>query len=322
MILLIIQFIIGFWLLSRGGDWLIEGASIFGKKLSISPFVIGLTLIAFGTSAPELFITIISSLSHKHDIIIGNIIGSNITNTLLILGVAGLIFPISIKTRSIKKELIFNIGASLLLLLYWINPFSVSYHIDWYHALFLLVLFGLFIKFCFSHSPKEVGAQIHFNHEEHHTDTLSVKRASFYFALGCICLPVGGSWVINSTVFISYFFGISEALISLFVIAFGTSLPELSAAISSAKKRDSGMVLGNVIGSNIFNILLILGVSGLINPIYISSFFSYDILLLFIISIWILILVIAKKPYRITRLESVCLLLAYLAYLVYIFNRG
>ena len=309
----IIPFIIGILSLYLGGSWLVKGAQSIGFRLKLSPMVTGLTIVAFGTSAPELVINLIASYRHQPDIVFGNIIGSNLANMLLILGCTGLIFPLVIQKSKLVKEMGYTIlfPIALLILLLIVPPIMT---ITPFKALILLVIFGYFlidvvVKKACSSSISE-------------PDKLPLFISLTYLILGIILLPVSGQLVIDSASMIALSLGVSQALISLLAIAIGTSLPELSASIMAAIHHDTDIAIGNVLGSNIFNIGLILGLSGFVSPLSISSTLIHHLYGLIIVSLLFSVGIFFKKSHQITRFESGLLLCGYVIFFVIVMSKG
>ena len=309
----IIPFIIGILSLYLGGSWLVKGAQSVGFRLKLSPMVTGLTIVAFGTSAPELVVNLIASYRHQPDIVFGNIIGSNLANMLLILGCTGLIFPLVIQKSKLVKEMGYTIlfPIALLILLLIVPPIMA---ITPFKALILLVIFGYFlidviVKKACSSSISE-------------PDQLPLFISLTYLILGIILLPIGGQLVIDSASMIALSLGVSQALISLLAIAIGTSLPELSASIMAAIHHDTDIAIGNVLGSNIFNIGLILGLSGLVSPLSISSTLIHHLYGLIIVSLLFSVGIFFKKSHQITRFESGLLLCGYVIFFVIVMSKG
>ncbi|RAP33628.1 sodium:proton exchanger [Candidatus Marinamargulisbacteria bacterium SCGC AG-410-N11] len=306
--------VVGFALLWKGGELLVDSASSLASRAKIPPMIIGLTLVSFGTSAPELFVNIIASVQKQSDIILGNIIGSNIANTLLILGLGGLFYPKMLQKVTVKKEIIINILVTLLLIGLMINPFWSPFKISHLDSIILILALILFMFYLIK---KNKTIQ-----DSDSSPTLDTKKALLFFSFGCVCLPLGGYWVIESAIELAQLFKISEACISLFAIAIGTSLPELATTIIASLKKKNDLALGNIIGSNIFNILLILGISGLINPIIVNPQLVLDTQIACMAVVGFLIMSIIKTNPDIKRFQSLTLFVSYWAFIIYVFYRG
>ena len=319
-----ILFIIGFVFLIKGANLLVDGASSIAKTLKISDLVIGLTIVAFGTSAPELIINIFASVQGNADIVIGNILGSNIFNIFLILGISSIIFPLLVTKDTVWREIPFCLSISLLLvilandnLIYGSNN-SVISRLD---GLVLIVIFFIFIFYIFRVVKRQ-------RNEKKQDLDLEIKKYSFIksFVLiifGILGLNIGAKWVIDGAVEISLFFGVSQSLIALTIVALGTSLPELMTSTVAAFKKNTDIAIGNIVGSNIFNILLILGLSSLIRPLQINSSYIIDFLVGIIAPLFLLITMFTgRKKHLLERWEGVFFLISYIIYLIYLILRG
>ena len=317
MILDILLITLGFILLIKGADWLVNGASALAKKHNISDLVIGLTIVAFGTSAPEMVVNVIASFDKHSDIVFGNIIGSNNFNLFVILGVVSLIFPITVKSSMVRKEIPISFIVALILMILSNAILGQKENVlsKWDAAL----LFGLFLVFLF------------FTFRQPNTDevpelTTDIKPMSGFkiwgfIVVGLSLLIIGGRLVVNSAIAIAQDFGISEKIIALTIVAAGTSLPELVTSIVAASKQKSDIAIGNVIGSNIFNILFILSVSGLISPIAFNPNFNAELLLLIGGTLLLTIFMFTSKKMKIDRWEGAVLLAIFIAYTIFMINK-
>jgi cation:H+ antiporter len=306
--------LLGFSGLFFGGNWLITGANAIGKRLGISDFILGLTLVAFGTSAPELVVSTFAVLQNKPDLIFGNIIGSNIANTLLILGLTGIVFPIHIGSTFLKEKIRFNVACIMVLALLLFNVFWGGSQLIIVDGIILLTLFALYLYKVFGKHKEDtdIPEQISGN----------IGKSLVIFFAGCILLPLSGKMVINSAVSIAQIVGISEALISLVAIAIGTSLPELVTSIIAARKKQADLVLGNIIGSNIFNITLILGFSSLLSPLNYSPVFNFDLIVMCLSVVGLILLTYLSKSQRISKKSGAIMVLLYIGYIAVISLRG
>ena len=304
-------FIIGLIILYLGGEGLVRGSSRLARAMGINPVLIGLTIVAFGTSAPELVVSIIAAFKGSNDLIMGNILGSNIANIGLILGISALIYPISIKLTLIKVELPFMISISILLLLLSLN--LIIEHFE--GAILFILLISMIIYSCYDafKEPKEI--------EKEFSELVQVDRSYYknivYIVFGIIGLSIGAKLLVDSAISIAQSLGVSQALIGITAVAIGTSLPELTTSVIAALKRESGIIIGNIIGSNIFNIG-ILGIISVLKPIEMNQHllqFEFFIMILFSI----LLLPIMKTGFKITKTEGLLLLLFYLMFLRFIF---
>lgn len=304
-------FIFGLIFLYLGGDGLVKGSSRLARAMGINPVLIGLTIVAFGTSAPELVVSIIAAFKGSNDLIMGNILGSNIANIGLILGISALIYPISIKLTLIKVELPFMISISILLLL--LSQNLIIEHFE--GAILFILLISMIIYSCYDafKEPKEI--------EKEFSELVQVDRSYYknilYIVFGIIGLSIGAKLLVDSAISIAQSLGVSQALIGITAVAIGTSLPELTTSVIAALKRESGIIIGNIIGSNIFNIG-ILGIISVLKPIEMKQHlleFEFCIMILFSI----ILLPIMKTGFKIAKTEGLLLLLFYLMFLRFIF---
>lgn len=304
----------GVFLLVLGANCLVDGASVIAKKFNIPNIVIGLTIVSFGTSAPELVVNIISAVNHHSAITLGNVIGSNIINILIILGITTIIYPLNVARNTVKYEIPISI-ISAGFVLYLCNdkflkgmPNILSIADGW----ILLLLFALFIIY---------NTYLVISNKEE--SDLVVKNYSTLVAIivtlsGFAFLIFGGKFIVNSAVNIARNFGISERIISLTIISLGTSLPELATSVVAAFKKNADIAIGNVVGSNIFNALFILGLSAIISPVAIPKGCNIDLILNLLSSILLLIFV-SKKPV-LTRIHGFIFVIIYISYLIYLFK--
>ena len=315
MLITLSLLIIGLLLLIKGGDWLVNGSSSIARQYGISELVIGLTIVAFGTSAPELVVSSLAAINHHPEIALGNVIGSNNFNLFFILGVLGVIAPLSVQKTTIRIEIPLSMAAAIFLLIlannFFIGKNPIINRLD---ALLLLACFVAFIIYIWKTIKTEetiVSASIK---ETSQKAIWSVAR----ILLGLVGLMLGGKWVVDSSIEIAHYFKISEKVIGLTIVAMGTSLPELFTSIIAIRKNSAGIAIGNVIGSNIFNIFLILGVGGIIRPMEYSIAFNSDLILLIIGSILLLLAMFTGKKRKLDRWEAIILLVIYIAYMVYV----
>lgn len=326
MIWTIIFLLIGFIFLIKGADLLVEGSSSVALKYKVSNLVIGLTIVAFGTSAPELLISAIASFQKSTGIAMGNVIGSNISNTLLILGCVAVVSPIVVKHSTINKEIPFSLLV-ILAVFFLANDFLLSGEssslITRGDGLVLLLFFAIFMYYTFGLGKKSRGILDEFGRdevEEIHKYSLTV--ASVLILVGAGGLFVGGQLIVNSSTELAKLFGLSESLVGLTIIALGTSLPELAASVMAAGKGKADLAVGNVVGSNIFNFLWVIGLSSVISPIVHNRILNIDIAILFSASIVLLFLIYFGKKNILTRREGFILLSIYVMYIIYLGFRG
>lgn len=314
----IIFLIIGFLLLVKGADYFVYGASSIAKKLRIPSFVIGLTIVAFGTSAPELAVSLSAALKGSNDIAIGNVVGSNIFNTLVVLGASAAITPIAVEKGIIKKDYPLSIFVSILLGILSLDIFlfhAPAMTLGRIDGTILLAVFAFFmyttLKDGFKHRSE--------SKETEGNQNISLWKSIFICIIGLAGIIIGGDLSVDGAKEIARAFGLSEALIGLTIVAFGTSLPELVTSIIAAKKGESDIAVGNVIGSNIFNILLILGLSATILPMSVSNTYLYDIVILIIIMIATFIPIAKTK--KVGRGMGVTMIITYILYTAYLILR-
>jgi len=303
----VILFVIGLIMLFLGGEGLVKGASRLARVLGISPVVIGLTVVAFGTSAPEFVVSLIASLKGASDIVLGNIVGSNISNIGLILGIGALISPLVIYIRLIKVEVPIMIALSLVLyVLAW------SLNIGFWQGIFLfgaLIAFTLYSYFGSKKEPRQIKEEF----EEFASSDNNVWKHIVFIVLGLAGLVVGARFVVDSAIFIARIAGVSELVISITAVAIGTSLPELSTTIVAAVRKEHDIIVGNIIGSNIFNIG-ILGVVSIVHPVTVdSSLLRFEFPVMIFFSILLLPFMITGK--RVGRVEGLLLLVLYAGFI-------
>lgn len=313
MILQIILLLVGLVLLVKGADWLVDGASVLAKKKNVSDLAIGLTIVAFGTSAPELVVNAVAASGNYPDIVFGNIIGSNNFNLFIILGLSGLIIPLSVQSSTVWKEIPFSLFAAIVLFFLANNYFlSESKEISLWDAGILLVFFAGFLYY--------VATQLK---SEPSIDSVEIKDYSTQkiwglILIGLVGLVGGGKLVVDNAVSMAQSLGVSEKIIGLTIVAAGTSLPELATSVVAAMKKNADIAIGNIVGSNIFNIFLILGVSGIIRPLEFNPSFNTDLYLLAGGTIFLFIAMFTGKRHKLDRWEAFVLLATYLLYTGYL----
>lgn len=311
MLLNVALLIFGFAILIKGADFFIDGASALGVKLGIPQIIIGLTVIAFGTSLPELFVNINSSIQQNNDLVLGNILGSNIFNILIIVGLSALIAPISAQQSTSNTEIPYVIvSAFILFVLASDELFGESYNsISRGDGIVLIVFMLYFLNYIYRLSKKDKSI-----HDM--VDQMPVKKIILFLGLGFLGLILGSQWIVDSAVFIASDLGISQKVIAVTIISIGTGLPELVTSVVAATKKKSDIALGNIIGSNIFNIFLVLGISAMIHPIKTKgSDYQTDYLFLLISSVLLLVTMFTHKKNIITKAEGVVMILAYVFYM-------
>jgi len=304
----------GLFLIVFGADFLVDGASAVARKLGISEFVIGLTIVGFGTSCPELVVSITGALAGNSDISIGNVVGSNIFNSLLILGVTALIMPVSITATNKKIDIPITVGVTMLLILLGMKGtiFGVGNNeLSRLEGIMFLLFFSGYIYFCFK---KGAGSD-----EDVPQKKMGTAKAVIYIILGLGGLIYGGELFVDSATTIAKMANVSDKVIAITLLAGGTSLPELATCIVAAAKKKGQLALGNILGSNVFNILLILGCSATITPLSFANINLVDmgILLVSILLIWTS--VITGKRDTLDRFDGILLLAAEICYLAFLF---
>lgn len=311
-------FILGFPLVIYGANALVDGSSAVAKRFNISDIVIGLTIVAFGTSAPELVVSVMSSIKGNPEIAIGNVVGSNIANILLILGICALITPLSVKRATVWKEIPFSFLAVLVLgfmtadrLLDGAVPL-----ISRTDGLVLLAFFFIFLYYTVSLALSK--------HEEPtiKPEDLPIWRASIGIAAGLTALVFGGKFVVDGAVALALAAGVSASLVGLTIVAVGTSLPELATSVVAARKKKSDIAVGNVVGSNIFNVFWILGVSAVISPLPLAASGNVDIAVAIAVSGALFAAMFIGKRHTLEPVQGFLMLLAYAVYIVYLVIRG
>lgn len=316
MILQILFLIGGLLFLIKGADWLVEGASTFARQKKISDLAIGLTIVAFGTSAPELVVNVIASFQGHEDIVFGNIIGSNNFNLLVILGVAGLISPLIVQSSTVWKEVPISLLAAVLLFIL-VNNFifseeNVLSRVDGFILLFFFAAFLFYVYKQLRQVPPTV---------ERGESTMSNRKILGYVVLGLAGLVIGGRLVVNSAMEMATDLGVSEKIIGLTIVAAGTSLPELATSVVAALRKNNDIAVGNIIGSNIFNIFFILGISAMVNPIPFNTVFNTDLYLLFGGTIFLFVAMFVSGKKKLDRWEAAVLLLTFILYTTFLVSR-
>lgn len=312
----ILLLIAGLLLIVFGADWLVDGASAIARKLKISEFVIGLTIVGFGTSCPELVVSVTGAIKGISDISIGNVIGSNIFNTLLILGLTAIILPIGVTANNKRRDIPMTLLVTLLLIVCGMS--FTFFHIgsgdglSRLEGIIFLLLFALYIFYCFKTDDHDSG-------ESANSSEISTLKAILLTLAGLAGLVLGGRWFVNSAVTLAHAIGVSDKFIAITLLAGGTSLPELAACVVAAAKKKGQLALGNILGSNIFNILLILGISATIRPVSFSGIDMIDMLALLLSVILVMMSAYTFKKDKIDRYEGVIFLLAFIAYYVWLF---
>lgn len=303
---------LGFFLLVKGADWFVEGASKVAEKFGIPQLVIGLTIVAMGTSLPEAAVSVSAALKGSAEITIGNIVGSNIMNVLLILGVTSVIAPIAVQRSTVKYELPFVIAVSAFLMAIGYTD-NVVGRVD---GIVLWALMLLYLAYLFIMAKKGEVVQEESNEGEMSDKPMPVWKMLLLIVVGGALIVLGSDIAVDAATALARIFGMSERLIGLTIVAFGTSLPELVTSATAAVKGKADIAVGNIVGSNIFNILFVVGTSALITPVaYAENFFTDSIVCVAtVILLWILVV----RNRRLGRAGGACLLVCYAAYFVYL----
>ncbi|MGV8906067.1 MAG: calcium/sodium antiporter [Acetobacterium sp.] len=310
--------VIGLILLVKGADFFVEGSSSIARRFNIPSMVIGLTLVAFGTSAPELAVSINGSLSQANGIVFGNVVGSNIVNILFILGLSAFIRPINIKTKTILKEMPFAILTTLAMMVMvmdgLINGDPVS-AIARSEGWVLLLFFAIYL-----YSMVEIAVLSNDIYPEDEIKQMAIGKSVLFTVGGLIAVTLGANIAVKGAIEIATMFGLSEALIGLTIVAIGTSLPELITSVVAAKKGENDIAVGNIVGSNIFNILFVLGISGVIYPVDIAAENYADLWILLASMVVVVVLMFTGK--KLKRWEGALMMLGYIGYTVFIIMRA
>ena len=303
MLINIVLLMMGLVVVLKGADWLTDGAVNIASRFGVSQMVIGLTIVAMGTSMPELCVSMVSALKGTPDLAVGNVVGSNTLNTLLIVGCSALVAPIMVKRSSVRRDIPFAVLASLLMLI-----FCLDGGIDRLDATLLFILFAVFMFVTVKYGKNE-GT-------EAKTTAAPLGKATLLLVVGLVCLILGSNLFVDNASFIASTLGVSDAVIGLTIVAGGTSLPELATSMVSAKKGNSDIAIGNVIGSNVFNILMIIGVTGLVKPMHIKGITSLDLIVMLasILLLWFF----CRTTYKVKRWEGAVLAISYIAYLAWL----
>ncbi|MBN1926905.1 MAG: calcium/sodium antiporter [Prolixibacteraceae bacterium] len=317
MFIQVLLIIAGFILLIKGADWFVAGASALAKRFKVSELAIGLTVVAFGTSAPELVVNTFATHDGLNDIVFGNIIGSNNFNLFIILGISGLIVALSVQSSTAWKEIPFSIGAALLLFLltndrlFKTGPANVLSPID---GLILLACFAAFLFYVYKQMKTDT---VTLPETETSAKHYTGFKTGLFIVIGLTGLVLGGKLVVNNATELARVLHVSEKIIGITIVAAGTSLPELATSIVAAIRKNNDIAVGNIIGSNIFNIFLILGVSSLIRPIAFNVQFNTDIFILLGGTLFLYLAMYTGQRKKLDRWEAAILLAFYTGYTVF-----
>lgn len=304
-VLQIVFLALGFFLLVKGADWFVDGASGLARKLGIPQLVIGLTIVAMGTSLPEAAVSISAALRGNAEITIGNIVGSNILNILIILGVTALIATLKVADSTVRYEIPFMIVVTFVLL--WLG--YTGGQVTWLEGVILWVLFLLYLRYLYMMAKK--GKE-----EEREVEQFSTAKIIGLILAGVVMIVAGSNFAVEGASNLAKALGISQRFIGLTIVALGTSLPELVTSVSAARKHNADIAIGNIVGSNIFNILFIVGTTALITPVTFASGFVVDTLIAAAVGILLFVCVARTKELR--KKAGIVMLLAYILYFLYL----
>ena len=315
MVIQILLLVLGFALLVKGADWFVDGAAGIATKFGIPQLVIGLTIVAMGTSAPEAAVSITAAFAGNAEITIGNIVGSNVLNILIILGITALVYPVAVQKSSLVFDIPVVLFATAIL-------FGLGYdgNISRLDGIIMLVVFVAYLFFLFwdAKRPKKLESAEVQQEEAENEETknegknLSLPKALIFTVIGLVLIVAGSNFVVKSATFIATALGLSQRFIGLTIVALGTSLPELFTSVTAAMKKNSDIAVGNIVGSNIFNILFIVGLSGLIIPVPFAPAFRFDTLVSGVAAILLLLCSLPKK--RLSRIAGIFFLICYAVY--------
>lgn len=314
LVVMIVMLLGGFVLLVKGADLFVDGACDLSEKLKIPAYLVGMTVVAFGTSLPEAAVSVTASIQGSNAIAIGNVIGSNTFNTLVVLGTSALIMPVVVKDKLLKRDLPFCLAISVLLLVLILTLGSGQIALTRLDGIILLVLFAAFMTVSIISAKREVVPEVSEQKAE-----MKLWKCLLRIVIGIAGVIIGGQLTVAGAKGLARIIGLSETVIGLTVIAIGTSLPELVTSIVAARKGQNDIAVGNVVGSNIFNILFILGVSAAISPIATDSYAIIDCCMLIAVALVTFVFALFKK--RINRPMGVTMLLMYVAYTAYLLVR-
>ncbi len=312
--------IVGFALLIKGADYFVEGSSKIAALLNVPPLLIGLTIVALGTSSPEATVSILAAINGSGDVAVGNVVGSNMFNITLTIGITALINPLKVESTTIRKEIPFTLLASVALLILMSDvalQFAGENLITRTDGLIFILFFSVFMYYII---------EIALNNRDKEVDSAIVKTKERWgknivlTIAGLAAIIYGGNLVVSSSTEIAFGLGMSETLVGLTIVAIGTSLPELMTSITASIKKQSEIALGNIVGSNIFNILFVLGTTSIITPLSVDPKVFTDVIILIILTIVLLIFAISRS--RVGRYEGLTLALTYVAYTIYIIIRN
>ena len=310
----ILLLLVGLGLVVLGADWLVNGASSIARRAGISEFVIGLTIVGFGTSCPELVVSLSGAIEGNSDISVGNVVGSNIFNVLFILGLTAMVLPVGMTDKNRRIDIPITLGVTILLVILGIAGSMSGPGISRWEGVLMLLVFSAYLFYCFKSDSKD-------EFSETQQATLSITKSIALTLTGLAGLIFGGDLFVDSATALARQIGVSDKFIAVTILAGGTSLPELATSLVAAIKGKEQLALGNILGSNVFNAMLILGLSSVITPLSFASMTIVDIITLVLSAVLLLIWAYTGRKNRIDRREGAAMLLCYVAYNVFLFSR-
>lgn len=310
----ILLLLVGLGLVVLGADWLVNGASSIARRAGISEFVIGLTIVGFGTSCPELVVSLSGAIEGNSDISVGNVVGSNIFNVLFILGLTAMVLPVGMTDKNRRIDIPFTLGVTILLVILGITGSMSGPVISRWEGVLMLLVFSAYLFYCFKSDSKD-------EFSETQQATLSITKSIALTLTGLAGLIFGGDLFVDSATALARQIGVSDKFIAVTILAGGTSLPELATSLVAAIKGKEQLALGNILGSNVFNAMMILGLSSVITPLSFASMTIVDIITLVLSAVLLLIWAYTGRKNRIDRREGAAMLLCYVAYNVFLFSR-
>lgn len=310
----ILLLLVGLGLVVLGADWLVNGASSIARRAGISEFVIGLTIVGFGTSCPELVVSLSGAIEGNSDISVGNVVGSNIFNVLFILGLTAMVLPVGMTDKNRRIDIPITLGATILLVILGITGSMSGPGISRWEGVLMLLVFSAYLFYCFKSDSKD-------EFSETQQATLSITKSIALTLTGLAGLIFGGDLFVDSATALARQIGVSDKFIAVTILAGGTSLPELATSLVAAIKGKEQLALGNILGSNVFNAMMILGLSSVITPLSFASMTIVDIITLVLSAVLLLIWAYTGRKNRIDRREGAAMLLCYVAYNVFLFSR-
>ena len=310
----ILLLLVGLGLVVLGADWLVNGASSIARRAGISEFVIGLTIVGFGTSCPELVVSLSGAIEGNSDITVGNVVGSNIFNVLFILGLTAIVLPVGMTDNNRRIDIPITLGVTILLIILGITGSMSGPGISRWEGVLMLLVFSAYLFYCFKSDSKD-------EFSETQQATLSITKSIALTLTGLAGLIFGGDLFVDSATALARQIGVSDKFIAVTILAGGTSLPELATSLVAAIKGKEQLALGNILGSNVFNAMMILGLSSVITPLSFASMTIVDIITLVLSAVLLLIWAYTGRKNRIDRREGAAMLLCYVAYNVFLFSR-